>query len=194
MKILLVDDLHENLLALEAILRRDGLECVKARSGEEALELLLVSDFALALLDVQMPGMDGFQLAEYMRGSERSRHIPIIFLTALSKEDRHVFRGYEVGAVDSIADIVGTAALLDELALLGPDSRIICSRIAAGSGTVSCAHGQLPVPVPAVLNVLAGSELCLDFSGLTGERTTPTGVAPTRTRNSCTRFPCSNMR
>jgi signal transduction histidine kinase len=101
-KILLVDDLAENLLALEAILRRDGLECVKARSGEEALELLLVSDFALALLDVQMPGMDGFQLAEFMRGSERSRHIPIIFLTAGTADVQRRFRGYEAGAVDFI--------------------------------------------------------------------------------------------
>lgn len=101
-RILLVDDLGENLLALAAILRRDDLECVKARSGEEALELLLVSDFALALLDVQMPGMDGFQLAEFMRGSERSRHIPIIFLTAGTADIQRRFRGYEAGAVDFI--------------------------------------------------------------------------------------------
>jgi signal transduction histidine kinase len=101
-KILLVDDLNENLLALEGILRRDGLECIKARSGEEALELLLVGDFALALLDVQMPGMDGFQLAEFMRGNERSRHIPIIFLTAGTADIQRKFRGYEAGAVDFI--------------------------------------------------------------------------------------------
>jgi signal transduction histidine kinase len=101
-KILLVDDLDENLLALEAILRRHGLECVKALSGEEALELLLMSEFALALLDVQMPGMDGFQLAEFMRGSERSRHIPIIFLTAGTADVQRRFRGYEAGAVDFI--------------------------------------------------------------------------------------------
>src|ERR1700748_1192852 len=107
-KILLVDDLPENLLALEAILRRDGLECVKARSGEEALEFLLVDDFALALLDVQMPGMDGFQLAEFMRGSERSRHIPIIFLTAGTADIQRRFRGYEAGAVDFIQKPIET--------------------------------------------------------------------------------------
>src|ERR1700753_1200354 len=101
-KLLLVDDLAENLLALDAILKRDGLECIKARSGEEALEWLLVEDFALALLDVQMPGMDGFQLAEYMRGSERSRHIPIIFLTAGTTDSQSPFSGYEAGAVDFI--------------------------------------------------------------------------------------------
>jgi signal transduction histidine kinase len=99
---LLVDDLPENLLALEALLRRDGLVCHKAASGEEALELLLVQDMALALLDVQMPGMDGFQLAEFMRGSERTRHIPIIFLTAGTADHQRRFRGYGTGAVDFI--------------------------------------------------------------------------------------------
>ena len=99
---LLVDDLEENLLALEALLQRDGLACLKARSGEEALELLLVHDVALALLDVQMPGMDGFQLAEFMRGAERARHIPIIFVTAGSADAQRRFRGYEAGAVDFI--------------------------------------------------------------------------------------------
>lgn len=99
---LLVDDLEENLLALEALLQRDGLTCLKARSGEEALELLLVHEVALALLDVQMPGMDGFELAEFMRGSERARHIPIIFVTAGAASPQRRFRGYEAGAVDFI--------------------------------------------------------------------------------------------
>ncbi len=98
--VLLVDDLEENLLALEAILQRDELTLLKARSGEEALELLLTHDVALALLDVQMPGMDGFELAEFMRGSERTRHVPIIFLTAGSADQQRRFRGYEAGAVD----------------------------------------------------------------------------------------------
>ena len=100
--VLLVDDLAENLLALEALLKREDLVCLKARSGEEALELLLVHDVALALLDVQMPGMDGFQLAEFMRGAERTRHIPIIFLTAGAASLQRRFRGYEAGAVDFI--------------------------------------------------------------------------------------------
>jgi signal transduction histidine kinase len=99
---LLVDDLEENLLALEALLQREGLTCLKARSGEEALELLLVNEVALALLDVQMPGMDGFELAEFMRGSERARHIPIIFVTAGAASPQRRFRGYEAGAVDFI--------------------------------------------------------------------------------------------
>src|SRR3979490_2295572 len=97
---LLVDDLEENLLSLEALLRREGLNLLKAQSGKAALELLLRNDVALALLDVQMPGMDGFELAELMRGSERSRHIPIIFLTAGARDQYRLFKGYESGAVD----------------------------------------------------------------------------------------------
>lgn len=99
---LLVDDLEENLLSLEALLEREGLACFKARSGEEALEILLVKDIGLALLDVQMPGMDGFQLAELMRANQRAKHIPIIFLTAGSVDNLRRFRGYEAGAVDFI--------------------------------------------------------------------------------------------
>ncbi len=101
-KFLLVDDLEANLLALEGLLRRDGLELLKARSGAEALELLLVHDVALALLDVQMAEMDGFELAELMRGTERIRRVPIIFLTAGALDQQRRFRGYEAGAVDFI--------------------------------------------------------------------------------------------
>lgn len=97
---LLVDDLEENLLSLEALLRRDGLVCLKARSGPEALEILLEQDIALALLDVQMPGMNGFELAELMRGTERTRRVPIIFLTAGHDDRQRRFRGYGAGAVD----------------------------------------------------------------------------------------------
>ena len=99
-KFLLVDDVDENLVALEALLRRDGLEILTARSGTEALELILLHDFALAFIDVQMPEMSGFELAELMRGSERSRHVPIIFVTAGGWEPHRIFKGYESGAVD----------------------------------------------------------------------------------------------
>ena len=101
-KFLLVDDLEPNLLALEGLLRRDGLELLKARSGTEALELLLVHEVSLAILDVQMPGMDGFELAELMRGTERTRCVPIIFVTAGGVDQQRRFRGYEAGAVDFI--------------------------------------------------------------------------------------------
>lgn len=100
LKCLLVDDLEENLLALSAVLRRDDVEILTARSGAEALELLLTNDVALALLDVQMPEMDGFELAELMRGSERTRRIPIIFVTAANREPSRAFKGYSAGAVD----------------------------------------------------------------------------------------------
>ncbi len=100
MNILMVDDRPENLLALETILKRPGLNLVKANSGNQALGILLDYDFALVLLDVQMPEMDGFETAELMRGNTETRHVPIIFVTAINKEQKHVFRGYEAGAVD----------------------------------------------------------------------------------------------
>lgn len=100
---LLVDDLEENLISLEALLRREGLTLLKARSGDQALELLLENDVALALIDVQMPGLNGFELAELMRGNERTRRVPIIFVTAGNTTDsRWRFQGYEAGAVDFI--------------------------------------------------------------------------------------------
>src|SRR3982751_1807140 len=94
-KCLLVDDVEENLLALEAVLRGDDREIFKATSGTQALELLLVHDFALALLDIHMPTMDGFELAELMRGTERSKSVPIIFITASTHARLPMFRGYE---------------------------------------------------------------------------------------------------
>jgi PAS domain S-box-containing protein len=98
--VLLVDDQPENLLALEAVLKPLGLDTVRATSGEQALRRLLEDDFAAILLDVQMPGMDGFETAQYIKQRERTQHIPIIFLTAIDKERQQVFRGYSVGAVD----------------------------------------------------------------------------------------------
>jgi len=98
--ILAVDDRLENLLTIETILDNAEINLVKATSGNEALGLMFDYDFALVLMDVQMPGMDGFETAELMRGSEKTRHIPIIFVTAINKEKKHIFRGYDTGAVD----------------------------------------------------------------------------------------------
>ncbi|MEH2450973.1 hybrid sensor histidine kinase/response regulator [Nostoc sp.] len=98
--ILLVDDKLENLLALEAILEKLGENLVRATSGEEALRCLLNQDYAVILLDVQMPGMDGFETATLIRNRGRSRHTPIIFLTAFSSSDQMLFKGYALGAVD----------------------------------------------------------------------------------------------
>jgi CheY-like chemotaxis protein len=102
-KILIVDDRPENLLALEAILQGLGHELVKAHSGEEALKRLLTEDFALILLDVQMPGMDGFETATHIKQRERTRDVPIVFLTAIDGEAHQAFRGYAAGAVDYLS-------------------------------------------------------------------------------------------
>lgn len=102
-KILIVDDRPENLLALEAILQGLGHELVKANSGEEALKRLLAEDFALILLDVQMPGMDGFETATHIKHRERTRDVPIVFLTAIDGEAHQAFRGYAAGAVDYLS-------------------------------------------------------------------------------------------
>src|SRR5512140_2095831 len=100
--ILLVDDQPNNLLALESILAETGENLVRADSGKRALKQLLQRDFAVILLAVQMPEMDGFETASLIRERERSRDTPIIFLTALSRSETNVFRGYELGAVDYI--------------------------------------------------------------------------------------------
>lgn len=99
-KFLIVDDREENLVAFSQILRREALELVTAPSGRVALEQLLIHDFALAIIDVQMPEMDGVELAELMRGSERTEHVPIVLITAGTHEHSRLFRGYEAGAVD----------------------------------------------------------------------------------------------
>ena len=101
--ILMVDDRPDNLLALEAILQPLGYRLVQAHSGEEALRRLLHEDFAVILLDVQMPGMDGFETATHIKSRDRTRHVPIIFLTAISREVHHQLRGYDAGAVDYLA-------------------------------------------------------------------------------------------
>jgi signal transduction histidine kinase len=101
-RVLLVDDRPDNLLALCAVLEPLGYELVEASSGEEALRHLLGDEFALIVLDVQMPVLDGFETAQLIKGRERTRHVPIIFLTAISGEPEHYLRGYESGAVDYV--------------------------------------------------------------------------------------------
>jgi signal transduction histidine kinase len=110
-KLLIVDDLPENLLALSKIIEQDDRIIYKASSGEEALSLLLEHDFALAILDVMMPGMDGFELAELMRGTGRTRHVPIVFVSAAGKELNYAFKGYESGAVDFLYKPLDIAAV-----------------------------------------------------------------------------------
>jgi signal transduction histidine kinase len=115
--ILLVDDRPENLLALEALLQPLGYHLIKARSGEEALRYVLQYDFAVILLDVQMPNIDGFETAELIRRRELSRNTPIIFLTAVSTSELHIARGYLAGAVDYLLKPFLPEILLSKVAI-----------------------------------------------------------------------------
>jgi two-component system cell cycle response regulator len=114
-KLLIVDDRPENILALEKVLRPLPVKLISATSGNDALALVLEQAFALILLDVQMPDMDGFETAELIRSNDDSRHIPIIFVTAISKEERFVFKGYEAGAVDYLFKPIDPEVLLGKV-------------------------------------------------------------------------------
>lgn len=116
-KILIVDDLPENLQALEALLRHDQRVIHQASSGDAALALLLEHEFALAILDVQMPGMNGFELAEVMRSTSRTRHIPIVFVSAAGRELDYAFKGYENGAVDFLYKPIDPGAVRSKVAV-----------------------------------------------------------------------------
>lgn len=116
-KILIVDDSPENLLAMRKVLDKGQAKLYTALSGNEALSLIVNHDFALILLDVQMPGMDGFETAEIMRSSDYAATTPIIFVTAISKEQQHVFRGYDSGAVDYIFKPIEPKILQSKVAI-----------------------------------------------------------------------------
>src|SRR5690348_14172079 len=122
MKILLVDDTPENLVSLEATLSSLGEELVFAKSGKEALRHLLNEDFAVILLDVRMPEMDGFETAELIRGRPRSRQTPILFLTGYRNEE-HLFRGYDLGAVDFLFKPIVPEVLRSKVAVFVELSR-----------------------------------------------------------------------
>ena len=114
-KILIVDDRKENLVALEKTLSKTSGQIVKALSGNEALSVSLNHDFALAILDIRMPDMDGYELAELLRTDDKTRHLPIIFLTATSVQEADVFKGYESGGVDYILKPYSPAILLSKV-------------------------------------------------------------------------------
>ncbi|WP_409279863.1 ATP-binding protein [Pseudomonas sp. KCJK8751] len=116
-KLLIVDDLPENLLALDALIQGQDREVHQAQSAEAALSLLLEHEFALAILDVQMPGMNGFELAELMRGTEKTRNIPIVFVTAAGREMNYAFKGYESGAVDFLHKPLDTLAVKSKVSV-----------------------------------------------------------------------------
>ncbi len=114
-KILIVDDKKENLLALEKVLRTTDAEIIKATSGNDALKATLDHEFAVAILDVQMPGMDGYELAEHLRGEKKTRHLPIIFMSAVYSDDYYVFKGYEAGGVDYLVKPYNPKILLSKV-------------------------------------------------------------------------------
>ncbi|WP_442107690.1 hybrid sensor histidine kinase/response regulator [Pseudomonas sp. NUPR-001] len=116
-KLLIVDDLPENLLALEALIKGNDVEVHQAQSADQALSLLLEHEFALAILDVQMPGMNGFELAELMRGTEKTKNIPIVFVSAAGREMNYAFKGYESGAVDFLHKPLDTQAVKSKVAV-----------------------------------------------------------------------------
>ena len=171
--VLIVDDVPQNLVAMEALLRRDGLRILCASSGNEALELLLEHDVALALLDVQMPEMDGFALAELMRGSQRSRHVPIIFLTASPQDPVRSFKGYETGAVDFLHKPIEPQVILGKLGVfieLYQQKRLLKERnealeraLTLNETMVAVLTHDLRTPLSAIL--LCADKLALDMPG-----------------------------
>lgn len=116
-KILIVDDRPENLLSLEDLLERPDLEIMTADSGNIALSMILDHEYALILLDVQMPGMDGFETAEIIRKNKKSSKTPIIFITAIGREDQYTARGYEVGAVDFMYKPINPHVLISKVSI-----------------------------------------------------------------------------
>jgi two-component system, sensor histidine kinase and response regulator len=98
--VLIVDDVQENLLEVETLLRVDERNLILAETGEQALEVLSEQDVAAVVLDVHLPGISGFEVAERMRSDARTQHVPILFVTAVKQQPHHVFVGYELGAVD----------------------------------------------------------------------------------------------
>jgi signal transduction histidine kinase len=158
--ILLVDDHEENLLALEAILSDPAYNLVRARSGREALKEVLRRDFALILLDVAMPDLDGYETASLIRGRERSRETPIIFLTANYRSDTHVFRGYSVGAVDYIFKPFTPDVLRSKVAVF---VELFQKKLALKRQTQALqrAHDELEERVQARTRELAGANAAL---------------------------------
>ena len=116
-KILIVDDREENLFALEKVLEKVDADIIKATSGNDALIASLNHDFALAILDVQMPGMDGYELAEFIRAQEKTRDVPIIFMSAVYSDDYYVFKGYDAGGVDYMVKPYNPLVLLSKVSV-----------------------------------------------------------------------------
>ncbi|MGE3286398.1 MAG: two-component system response regulator [Pseudonocardia sp.] len=134
-RVLAVDDRRENLVALAAILEGMPIELVAVTSGEDALKRLLTEDYAVILLDAHMPGMDGFETAGHVKQRERTRHIPILFLTAVDYDPHLAFRGYQAGAVDYITKPFDPWALRSKVAVF-VDLWTLHTRLAAQAAEV----------------------------------------------------------
>lgn len=169
--ILVVDDIEQNLFAIDALLARPGVTVLKAGTGVQALELLLSHEVALALVDVQMPNMNGFELAELMRGSDRTRSVPLIFLTAATHERETHFRGYEAGAVDFMYKPIDTGVLISKVnvfvelytqrKLLGSQLEELRQALTLNEMFTAVLGHDLRNPLSAILH---GSELLLRTS------------------------------
>lgn len=177
-KILLVDDREENLVALEAILSSLDQELVRARSGEEALKALLTDEYAVILLDIVMPGMDGFETAQDIKRRRKTRDVPIIFLTAVNSDPDYAFRGYAAGAVDFIAKPFDpwvlrakvsvfvelynkTRQLQEQAALLRSQSVLLGSALAAVESQVYTVAEQAPAEITPTVGELERRILAL---------------------------------
>ena len=153
-KALLVDDRKDNLLALEAILEGLAVEVVAVGGGEDALKKLLVDDFAVILLDAQMPGMDGFETATHIKRRERTRHVPILFLTAVDYDPHLAFRGYQAGAVDYISKPFDTWVLRSKVSVF-VDLWAVQSQLAEHAAE----HDALGTAVDDVLDLLGTGDV-----------------------------------
>ncbi|MDT0349333.1 response regulator [Pseudonocardia charpentierae] len=148
-KVLAVDDRRENLVALQAILEGLAFEVVTVGGGEDALKKLLVDDYAVILLDAHMPGMDGFETAEHIKRRERTRHVPILFLTAVDYDPHLAFRGYQAGAVDYISKPFDPWVLRSKVSVF-VDLWAVQSQLAARAAE----HETLGAAVDDVLDML----------------------------------------
>lgn len=150
-KILIVDDRPENLFALEKLLKKIEAEIIKAGSGNEALAMTLNHDFALLLLDVKMPEMDGYEVAEILSGEERTKDIPIIFLTANFTDEIHHLKGYDTGAVDYIVKPLNPHVLLSkvkvflELNKKDKEQKRLIDELNRALAEVNTLNGLLPI-------------------------------------------------
>ena len=152
-RVLAVDDRRENLLALQAILEGLPIEIESVTSGEDALKRLLTGDYAVILLDAHMPGMDGFETAGHVKQRERTRHIPILFLTAVDYDPHLAFRGYQAGAVDYITKPFDPWVLRSKVAVF-VDLWSMHTELAARAGEVT----RLRRAVADTVKLLAGDD------------------------------------